>query len=230
MRWKLGYFFIFFIFMLNLGNLLDVTTTPKKVDILVYLGGGGVERIDKTLELYQKGYVLSNTVIYTGSRYYHESLASREIDPQYSKKTFFIKNGIKKENLIHLFASNTMEEIRSIKKYMLKNRFHSVMFVTDPPHSRRVKILANNILDFSQLNLQVYIVGSDISWWDKDTYFLTKNGLLFVLLETIKIPYNYIAYGILEKYGLLITIKENFGSYFHSIKRFFIDKISREWE
>jgi len=39
-----------FILFLNLGNILDLTSTPKKSDIIVVLGGGKDSRIKKGLE------------------------------------------------------------------------------------------------------------------------------------------------------------------------------------
>ena len=221
---------IIIILILNLGKFLDVTSKPHKADIIVYLGGGLNERIEKTVALYKKGYSQTNKIIYTGTKWYRYTQHYGKFNALSDKKDFLVNHGIDLDNIIYYKASNTMQEIKIIKKYLIEHHLHSVIFVTDPPHSRRVEILANTICDFDDEGIKIYIVGSDVSWWNKDTYFLTKNGLLFVLLETIKIPYNYIAYGILERYGLLATIKDHFGSYFHSIKRFFIDKISREWE
>ena len=55
--------YIFF----NLGNFLDATSNPKETDLIICLGGGNYEnRGKKSLELYEKDFVKTNTIIFTG--------------------------------------------------------------------------------------------------------------------------------------------------------------------
>jgi len=45
-------FFLFF----SLGKWIDVTEKPVKADIIVCLGGGTSERVQKAVSLYAQGY------------------------------------------------------------------------------------------------------------------------------------------------------------------------------
>ena len=58
---------IFFIYsFFNLGNFLDVTQEPSKTDLVVCLGGGDYKtRIKKTVEIYNKNFSNTNTIILT---------------------------------------------------------------------------------------------------------------------------------------------------------------------
>jgi len=226
MKWFILFSLILFF---NLGNFLDVTQEAKQSDILVYLGGGEEERIEKTLELYKKGYSNSGKLIYTGPRVYTDDI--KNYKRRYNKKTFFIKHGLADKNIIYLHHStNTYNEIRLVKYYLLKHKLHSVIFITDPPHSRRIQILVDFIVNYKKDDLTYTIVSSNAKWWNKNTFFLEKNALIFAISEVIKIPYNYIAYGILEKYGLLSYLKEHFGYLFYKMKSFINKIIQKVWE
>jgi len=147
MRYKrVTYIILIVSILFNLGRFLDVTDDVKHVDILVYLGGGFKERIEKTLELYKKGYSRSSKIIFTGQKNYRVSKKNCLLE---SKKKFFINNKIEEKNLIYKKLGNTSEEVKYVKSYMELNDFKSVIFITDPPHARRVKILANTFSNSS---------------------------------------------------------------------------------
>jgi len=221
---------IVIILILNLGKFLDITSKPQKADIIVYLGGGLNERIEKTVALYKEGYSQTNKIIFTGTKWYRYTQLYGKFNAVSDKKDFLIKHGIDLENIIYYKASNTMQEVKIIKKYLIEHHLDSVIFVTDPPHSRRVEMLANTICKFDDEGIKIYIVGSDVSWWNKDKYYLSRNGLLFASLEIIKIPYNYMIYNILERYEILEYFKECFGDIFYKIKKFIVHNISKGWE
>ncbi len=224
-----GFIIFGFIVFINLGRFFDITDQPRKVDIIVYLGGGSIERIEKTLELYQKGYSKTNKIIYTGHHLYHTALKNYKL---HDKKEFFISHGVLATNLIHgkKNTGNTVREVMFVKKYMLSHHLHSVIFVTDPPHSRRVKMLAEDIANYKDAKLKFFVVGTDVAWWKKSTYFLERNALVFVASEMIKLPYNYFTYGILKKYGLLQFVKDNFKETFDKFKSRINRFIQGEWE
>ncbi len=232
MHIKKRYFFLLLLtlFFLNLGRLLDVTLPPEKSDIIVYLGGGLSERATKSLQLYKEGYANTGKIIYTGARRYFHTQHFGKPNRSTDKKVFFITHGLRPEQLIYYNASNTMKEIRFVKRYMLEHGLHSVLFVTDPPHSRRVKILAERVAGYSQSGIRVVIVGSGVKWWNPSYYYLSKEGLVYALLEAIKIPHNLLVYWVLEHYGLLAYAKAEFGPIYQQIKSSFLSMISRVWK
>jgi len=212
---------------LNAGNFLDVTDEPLKVDIIVSLGGGTQKRLEKSLELFKYGYSKTDKLIYTGTSAYRTKIIDYTV---HQKRYFFEKRGIMNENLVHIKAGNTYREVKYVKEYMLQNHLKSVLFVTDPPHSRRVKFLAHSISNYNKDNLRVFVVGSDVEWWRKGSFFLHKNAIVFTISELMKLPYNYIAFGILKEYGVYEFVKKNFGVTIHKVKDLINESISREWE
>ena len=175
----------------NLGKFLDITTNPpKEADIIVVLGGGQDTRIRKGLKLYKKGFSKSHKIIFTGSNKYDMVL------PVFYRFEYLMKNGVKKSDIIHIAkVSNTVEELNKVKKYLLKNQMKSVLFVSHPTHSRRIRILANTIADYDDANITMSFAAADhTKVWDKNLFFLNLASIKLVLLETIKIPYNLIKY------------------------------------
>jgi len=177
----------------NLGKFLDITTNPpKEADIIVVLGGGKDTRIKKGLELYQLGYSKNKQIIFTG-----QDLCDT-ILPSFYRKQYLLSNGVKKSNILQIdekHISNTMDEIFAVKNYILNKQMKSVLFVTHPTHTRRIKILANTIADYDDANITMSFAAADhTKVWDKNLFFLNLASIKLVLLETIKIPYNLIKY------------------------------------
>jgi hypothetical protein len=186
-------FFIYSFF--NLGNFLDVTVSPTKADLLVCLGGGDhKKRVEKTIELYKDGYLKSDTIIFTGVK------EVKNIDNKFDKNINIIINS----NL-----KNTMDEIKYIKNYMLKQNLSSAMIVTEAPHSRRI-MLFSKIINNNKKELTINVIASEFKNWDSEFYYNNKQARQYAFSELIKIAYNSFVYGILEKVGLIDTYNKYF--------------------
>jgi uncharacterized SAM-binding protein YcdF (DUF218 family) len=185
---------ICFIIFLNLGNFLDLANSPKESDIIVVLGGGKDIRIKKGLELYKKNYSLSRKIIFTSDNLYHDSSMI------FYRYEYLVKNGVKEDDIIHIDqtrVSNTMEEIIEIKNYLTKNNMRSVLFVTHPSHTLRIKILANLLENYDKKNINISFASADHTHvWSSQYYFLEWESIKLVLLEYLKIVYNLIKYSI----------------------------------
>ena len=220
---KKKYIYSIFLFLvvcivvfLNAGRFFDITQKPEKADIIVYLGGGSFERIEKALEVYQHGYSQTGKIIFTGPPSLHVDKKRKIFQ---NRITYFTDHGVSEKKIIYQdHLENTMKEILFIKEYMLHHDLKKVMFVSDPPHSRRIMFLANAVADYDEAGLSCFVVGSDTRWWNKAHYYKNSKAFAFVVSESIKLPYNYIAYGILEKLGLLEGVKKHAGSFIRSIK------------
>jgi len=194
---------------MNLGRFLDITDAPQKADIIVYLGGGYIERMEKVLELCKLGYSKTDKIILTGSL--TGKVSKEDLNGLYKVK-YLEEHGIPEKNIIYAEnTGNTMQEVVFVKNYMLKYHYKSVIFVSDPPHSRRIKFLAKIVNNYNDVNLSCIVVGSDVDWWDQIHYYKNEEARKFVKSELSKMVHNSIAYGILQKFGLLETLKENFG-------------------
>ncbi len=187
---------IFVSIFTNLGEFLDITEEPKKTDVIVYLGGGERERMEKALELYKLGYSKTDKLIFTSSLTFY--IDNKTV---IDKKVYFTEHGIIEHNLVHAKkVKNTMEEVLFVKNYMLRHNLKSVIFVSDPPHSRRIIFLAQSIADYKKSGLSCSVVGSDVNWWDKKHYCRQRKAIAMTVSELIKLPYNYFVYGILKKF------------------------------
>ena len=197
---KLLTFLIIFISFLiyaffNLGRFLDVTVSPTKVDLIVCLGGGDHQkRVEKTIELYKDAYLKSDTIIFTGVK------EVKNIDNIFDKNINIIINS----NL-----KNTMEEMKYIKNYMLKQNLSSALIVTEAPHSRRI-MLFSKIINNNKKELTINVIASEFKNWDSEFYYKNKESRQYAFSEVIKIAYNFFVYGVLEKVGLIDTYNKYF--------------------
>lgn len=186
------YFLLLTIIVLRLGSFLDITNNPKKVDIIVILGGGKDIRTRKGAELYTRGFSKYNQIIVTGANLHHDK------SQKFYKIQYLLDNGIKRDNIFHIsdeLVTNTMEELFEIKKYLVKKKYNSALIVTHPSHSKRTELLANLIAKYNSSNIDLSFVSADeTKLWDKNFYFLNKESILLVISEILKIPFNLIKY------------------------------------
>lgn len=171
----------------NLGKILDATSKPKKVNLLVCLGGGEyTNRVVKTKELYESGYLYGNSIIFTGTQKVNSFDSVNIINPK----------GLK----------NTYEEVSYVKNYMKEHGFKSATFVTEAPHSRRILLFSKF---FGEGDFEFSVVGSEFDW-DAENYYKYPHMRAYVFSEVTKLFYNFFLYGVLDSIGL----KESFESYF----------------
>lgn len=176
----------------TLGKFFDISQTPRSADIIVSLGGDNGSRIKKTIELYENN--LSNTgkIILTGVDDFDPGMRSYELD---WRATYLTKKGVNRNNIVfNSKAENTLEEIFFIKRYMIEHNMHSVMFITDPPHSKRIDFFASEIANYQDANLSFIIVRTQNEWWDRDKYYTNPEAIIFVLNESVKLTYYYFQY------------------------------------
>lgn len=186
----------------NFGNYLDVTEKPIKSDLIVCLGGGkDLIRIKKSLELYRLGYAKKNILLVTGGT------KNTEKDHNADDRMAYL--GKQEDNIsvvYNPYTQNTAEEIGFIKNYMKEHNYKTVMIVTEPPYARRIRILAD-IVDTEQ-NIDMTIASSEPQWWDNKEFYLNRHAKYMALSEFVKIPYNYLLYGVFDKFGYLPKIHE----------------------
>lgn len=177
--------FVFF----NLGRFLDVTEAPAKSDIIVCLGGGTVDRVKKSIALVEKGYAKKQVFLLIGESWYNQPYIAKN----HPGISLTIEEGPK----------NTKEEVLFIKNYMKERGYKSALIVTDPPHSRRVSLLTSLVNTEGDEAMRFHIVGSEVPWWDKDHFYENELAIDAVKYESLGILHSLMAYGFLEKLGLL---------------------------
>ena len=180
-------FILLVLFFLNLGNFLDISEEPRKAELIVCLGGGEeYVRIKKAISIYQDG----NLLLVTGGTNFTKK------DSMQDKRISYL---VKYPNIKYEYnpsLKNTADELLYVKKIMKDYNFKNVSIVSDPYHTRRIQILAD-LFDFEKVGIELNIVGSDLSWWNKSTYYKEEKAIEVAFSELIKIPYNFIKYGLL---------------------------------
>ena len=179
---------ILIIFFFNAGKYLDITRKPIKSDLIVCFGGGGSRRIQKSMNLYNKGYAKKKLLLLTGY--------------QDSNKKYLIKHYPEARYIVGPHANSSGEEIRFIKTYMVEHHYKSVIIVSDPYHTRRIKILTDLISVKNDEKLSYVFVSSGISWWHRNKYYQNPRAIKSALGESLKIPYAYLYFGLIEKLGI----------------------------
>ena len=175
---------------LNYGKWLDATEEPVKSDIIICLGGGTYERIIKSAELLTAGYAEKNFILLVGE---DAAYNNRYIKKRYPKLPTIIDESPK----------NTIEEIRFIKQYMEEHHYKSALIVTDPTHSRRVKLLCL-LIPSRDVTQKFHVVSSGVKWWNAECYWCNKRSKMLVKSETIRILYTLIFSGNI-RYGNLVS-------------------------
>lgn len=191
--------FIVIILFLTLGIFITSAQKPVKSDIIVSLGGGDGRRIYKALELYNQGYALKGKFLYTGREIVNPALPSR-----FSKSKFLLQHGVKKENIVYVprgVIVNTAEELFFIRDYMLCHGYKSVLIISSPVHTRRIRMLAHFIAKYDKYNLSLCTSAFSPNDFNSSLYFLDPNARSSVFLEFEKLIYNLLKYSPL-------TIKE----------------------
>ena len=77
---------------------------------------------------------------------------------------------------------------------MIDNKLSSVAIISDAPHSKRINFFANTIANYKKNNIELRILSSENSWWDKSSYFRNPEAIIFAINEVIKLTYYYINY------------------------------------
>lgn len=176
--------FFFTVLFCNLGTILDITQKPIKSDIIFCLGGNK-DRTIRSLKLLEESYSKYKKLYFVGNEKLlksHIKGTSRDIN-------------LTTENIIYVAKmKNTMDEIIYIDNIVEKNKYESILIVTDPPHSRRVDFMIQKFSKY--INYKYIIVSSEATWWNRKYYFLNTEALLFSIKEVIKIPYNYFKYNL----------------------------------
>ena len=206
------------------GKILDISQKPQKADIIVVLGGDWLGfRVKKALALYKEGFSQKKKIVVNGCQQIYLKEGGRVYR---SEVSYLLAHDIPAKNIdTPNVCGNTMDEVEWIKRYMLEHKYHSLIIVTDPPHTRRVRILTK-IADYSENGIKVVFVGADVPWWNRTKYYEDMQALRYVAFETIKIPFNYLAYGIIEKLGFKPIVSKYFQGIFLHMKKEITDLLN----
>lgn len=221
-------FSLFVIYLvLNLGKILDISEEPVKSDIIVSLGGGGVERVKKSFALYEKKFSKNNILILTG-----DERSKKDIEKNIKDKRVRYLNDNNLDNTSFLLfedLKSTKDEVKFIKEYLLDNNYSSALIISDPPHTKRIQYLLSKIKVPNDEDLQFNLVKSESSkWWDKNSYYSNKRAQVFAFSEILKLLYSYFLYDFVYLLGIQSTFEEYLSPQAEKLRKE-IDRITHKY-
>jgi uncharacterized SAM-binding protein YcdF (DUF218 family) len=179
---------------LSAGYFVDAVQAPKKSDLIVSLGGGDGRRIKEALRLYKLGYSGSQKLLYTGRAIVNPA---RKLPYRFSKDHFLKSHGLDQKQIVYVprgVITNTAEELFFVRDYMLKHHYKSVLIVSSPIHTRRIRMLARYLADYRGKGLKLTVTAFKDPNWHPKSYFLTPYWRREVWLEIEKLVYNLLKY------------------------------------
>lgn len=86
-------------------------------------------------------------------------------------------------------AKSSWMEIALVRIVMEESGWHRVLVISDPPHLRRLSLVAAKT--FAGTGLDIRLIPSRPNWWDAGRWWTGSTSARFVILECIKLGYYY---------------------------------------
>lgn len=171
-----------YLFLRGAGAFLIIADELQPANAIVIMGGGGEPRMAEALELYRDK--LARIIILTETgEYIEESNYLQSFDIRIQ----LMNNGVPAGNVLITDSevSSTLEEARAVLKTLKLNQMNSAIIVTDPYHTKRTSIVFNDVFAGEDISLSIQPVTP--SWYNSRTWFLSRDGWKFTVLEYLKL-------------------------------------------
>ncbi|KMY51901.1 YdcF family protein [Peribacillus loiseleuriae] len=164
--------------MKEAGDFLVINEKPVKSDVIIVLSGGGIERLEQGVGLYNQGFA-SYIMISNGQE-----------DGLYEAA---LKMGVPIDSIIlENHASSTTENALFTKKLMVEHQFHSAIVVSSNYHMRRVKSNFTKAISKSRIKLLYSSVPDN--GYDSSRWWKTKEGRQTTYMEYAKLTGNFFGF------------------------------------
>lgn len=186
----LGGAFLVFLVVVLMGNFLIASDPLEQVDAIVVLSGAENDRIPEAARLFQGGYADAVILTDTGwSVFPNLEKETIAIDPNVIKTTELTEMGVPISNIIlpETIVNSTAGEAEAVLEVMQRQGMESAMIVTDPYHTRRAKIIFDDIFEGSGIRLFSHPVEGH--WYQSFRWWLHPQGWKFAILEYLKIAF-----------------------------------------
>ena len=169
---------------MSAGLFLSIPANPPdKADTIVSLGGESGQRSLKVSELYRKG--LAPNILLTGL----ESSEQRTIPLYLHWRAMIFKKADISEKKIFLDdkSRSSMDEARNTLALMEREKWKTVIVVSDPPHMRRLQWTWKKV--FRNSGREFILVATSPDWWNPWKWWANETSAVFVVNEYIKLVY-----------------------------------------
>ena len=164
------------------GAYLIYADDLEPADVIVVLSGGTDTRMNEALSLYKEDYSKIIVLTETG-----EQTEGYEYLNSFDMRIQLMNNGVPSGNIMitDLSVNTTVDEAVAVRDLMQNRQYNSAIVVTDPYHTRRTKLIFNQVFDGTDTRIIVRPVRS--SWFNSRTWFTSLRGWQFALLEYAKL-------------------------------------------
>lgn len=170
--------FAVIIMLKEAGNFLVIDEKSAKSDVVIVLSGGGIERLEKGVELYKKGFAP------------YVMISNGQEDGLYEAAQ---QLGVPSDSLIlENQARSTKENALFTKNLMQKHQFQSAIIVSSNYHMRRVKSNYEKAISNSGMKL-IYCSVSD-NEYDSVRWWATRENRRATYIEYVKLIGNYFGF------------------------------------
>lgn len=174
------------------GEFLIYENELKKSEVLFVLSGGGFDRGNEAVKLYEAGW--APKIVCTGENiptiFYAVDLEYYESEVTYKNIT---RQGVPEDNVeLVIKGTSTIEEAGIIREYCLKNNFKRIIIVSSKFHTRRIKRVV--LPKFEGTGIEVILHGAPSSSYDELAWWGNEYGLIALNNEYIKLVYYWWRY------------------------------------
>lgn len=165
-----------------MGKYLVLPDDLQKADVIGVLSGNDESRIREAARLYNEG--ISYNIILSKTA---QTFGDFDLPYTVLQKEMLEQEGVPSGAIYisEIPAKNTGQEASGIKKRMYDLGFSSVLIVTDPWHTRRVRMIFSD--SFRNTGFRVYIHSAPDSGYNKYFWWLSSEGWKTTVSEYIRI-------------------------------------------
>ena len=175
--------------VLNVGHWLSAPrNVPKYGDIIVALGGGGIERVRSALQLYREGY--AKRILLTGL----DRVPGQKLNHYlHWESRFLLDGGVPSEALLFDDQSaNSHDEANNTALLMKSRQWKTALVISDPPHLRRLDMVWGPAC--AQHGLEYRLIATEPPRWDSSRWWGDRMWVKFMGMELLKLAYYTVAY------------------------------------
>lgn len=155
---------------------------PDRASAIVVLGGDSGERAVRAAMLYHDGY--APLIVLTGLERGKAAPPARLT----WRADYLVAHGVPRTALrFEVQSRNSYEEATQMLDLMRKQRWQSVIVISDPPHMRRLSWTWKHV--FKDSGLHYILVPSVADWWRPEDWWRDEQSGAFVIMEYIKLAY-----------------------------------------
>jgi uncharacterized SAM-binding protein YcdF (DUF218 family) len=175
--------------MRGMGYFLVVRDPLKTADAVAVLSGGGPERVEYASQLVTEKYGRKLILTETGEM---DPTTGSKVSTTMSKQA--AEDGVKRGQ--HFFAGkhvdSTLDEARAVLKLAQTRNWKSIIVVTDTFHSRRTKLLFNDVFKDSDIAVRINPVDLPGYWYQPSSWWTTPAGRRATINEYLSLGWYYL--------------------------------------